>query len=141
MPTTKPVIYRISTPVPDFSGDVGGCHFAKGVYEGEVSDGPLAYFTSQGYSVEEIKTPRAGRAASAEDIQAQIDAGIAAGIAAFKAEQALAEYEAMTVDELQKLLAAGGLATSGVKADLIARLIEADQSDAADAADNSGSTE
>jgi hypothetical protein len=46
--------FRISTPVPGFNGEVGGCHFAKGVYEGPVGDGPLAYFRSQGYGVEEL---------------------------------------------------------------------------------------
>jgi len=50
--------YRISTPVLDFTGEVGGCHFAKGVYKGPVGDGPLAYFRSQGYIVEELdETP------------------------------------------------------------------------------------
>ncbi|MEV4053033.1 hypothetical protein AB0J55_17760 [Amycolatopsis sp. NPDC049688] len=50
--------FRISTPVAEFTGEVGGCAFAKGVYEGEVGDGPLAYFRSQGYTVEELdETP------------------------------------------------------------------------------------
>lgn len=46
--------YRIGTPVPEFTGEVGGLAFAKGVYEGEVPDGPLMYFRAQGYSVEEL---------------------------------------------------------------------------------------
>lgn len=46
--------YRITTPVLDFTGVVGNCTFAKGAYEGPVEDGPLAYFTAQGYGVEEI---------------------------------------------------------------------------------------
>jgi hypothetical protein len=46
--------YRISAPVRDFSGEVGGCSFGKGVYEGEVQPGPLAYFRAQGYTVEEL---------------------------------------------------------------------------------------
>lgn len=45
--------YRIGTPVPEFTGEVGGLAFAKGVYEGDVPDGILIYFKSQGYSVEE----------------------------------------------------------------------------------------
>lgn len=50
--------FRISTPVRDFTGEVGGCAFAKGVYEGEVQPGPLAYFRAQGYSVVELdETP------------------------------------------------------------------------------------
>lgn len=46
--------YRISAPVRDFTGEVGGCAFAKGVYEGPVEPGPLHYFTNAGYSVEEL---------------------------------------------------------------------------------------
>lgn len=46
--------FRISAPVATFTGEVGGCAFGKGVYEGEVGDGPLAYFRVQGYSVEEL---------------------------------------------------------------------------------------
>lgn len=58
MANAKPVIYRISAPEPAFKGEVGGLYFANGVYEGEVPDGPLAYFTSQGYGVEEVKPTR-----------------------------------------------------------------------------------
>jgi hypothetical protein len=46
--------YRVSTPVKDFTGEVGGCLFAKGIYEGDVQPGPLAYFRAQGYSVQEL---------------------------------------------------------------------------------------
>jgi hypothetical protein len=46
--------YRITTPVRDFTGDVGGCSFAKGVYTGPVEPGPLHYFRSAGYGVEEV---------------------------------------------------------------------------------------
>lgn len=46
--------FRISTPVKDFTGEVGGCTFTKGIYVGDVGAGPLAYFAAQGYTVEEI---------------------------------------------------------------------------------------
>ncbi len=47
-------LYRVSTPVPDFSGEVGGCVFVDGVYEGDVADGPLSYFTTAGYGLEDL---------------------------------------------------------------------------------------
>jgi len=59
--------YRISTPVPEFTGEVGGLAFAKGVYEGEVPDGPLAYFTAQGYTVEPLDEAPDEAEAPAED--------------------------------------------------------------------------
>ncbi len=46
--------YRITTPVLDYTGVVGNCAFAHGRYEGPVEPGPLAYFTAQGYGVEEL---------------------------------------------------------------------------------------
>lgn len=46
--------YRVSAPVAAFTGEVGKCHFVKGVYEGEVEDGPLAYFRQAGYTVEDL---------------------------------------------------------------------------------------
>lgn len=125
--STKPVLYRITAPETSFSGDVGGCHFANGVYEGEVGDGPLAYFQGQGYGVEESKTPRRARAAGGDvDVQAAIDKGIADGIAAYKAEAQAAAYDAMTNDELKAELAERSLPVSGNHAELVARLIEAD---------------
>lgn len=142
MATPKPVLYRISAPVSDFSGDVGGCHFAKGVYEGEVGEGPLAYFTAQGYTVEEAeeaKAPRArgGVVADEAAIQARIDEGIATGIEAYKAEQVRAAYDARTNDDLKAELATRELAVSGNHAELVARLIEADQAESTDG-DNNG---
>lgn len=47
---------RVTTPVVDFTGTVGEYAFAKGVFEGEVSDGALTYFRTAGYGVEEVDT-------------------------------------------------------------------------------------
>lgn len=46
--------FRISTPVKDYTGVVGGCAFARGVYVGPVESGPLGYFRQAGYTVEEL---------------------------------------------------------------------------------------
>lgn len=84
---TKPVLYRISAPEKDFTGDVGGCHFAKGAYEGEVGDGPLGYFQSAGYTVEELKGGRSKTTATDDaDTQAVIDAKVAEATAAIQAD-------------------------------------------------------
>ncbi|MEC3977897.1 hypothetical protein [Amycolatopsis sp. H20-H5] len=48
--------YRVSTPVKDFTGVVGGCAFAQGVYSGPVESGPLGYFNQAGYTVEQLDT-------------------------------------------------------------------------------------
>lgn len=48
--------FRISTPVKDYTGVVGGCAFARGVYVGPVEPGPLGYFRQAGYTVEELPT-------------------------------------------------------------------------------------
>ncbi|MEO6081922.1 MAG: hypothetical protein ABIQ18_02320 [Umezawaea sp.] len=45
---------RVSTPVKGFSGEVAGCHFANGAYEGPASTGALNYFHSAGYTVETL---------------------------------------------------------------------------------------
>jgi hypothetical protein len=57
--------YRVSTPVVDFTGEVGTCQFVKGVYEGEVPDGTLSYFETAGYTVEKLAAKKA--AAKAKD--------------------------------------------------------------------------
>ena len=46
--------FRISTPVKDYTGVVGGCAFARGVFVGPVEPGPLSYFRQAGYTVEEL---------------------------------------------------------------------------------------
>lgn len=49
--------YRVTTPVPDFTGVVGNCAFSNGAYEGPVQAGPLAYFQGAGYTVEQLDVP------------------------------------------------------------------------------------
>lgn len=65
--------YRISTPVADFTGEVGNCQFVRGVYEGEVPDGPLAYFTQAGYTVEKLAAAKKADAAQAKAEQTAAD--------------------------------------------------------------------
>ncbi|NUS53831.1 MAG: hypothetical protein HOV66_03060 [Streptomycetaceae bacterium] len=47
-------VYRVSTPVPGASGDVGGVHFADGValVDEETDAAVLAYCRAAGYTVE-----------------------------------------------------------------------------------------
>jgi hypothetical protein len=48
--------YRVSTPVPGFSGESAGVVFAQGVAEvGEDQAAQLAYFRGAGYHVEDIE--------------------------------------------------------------------------------------
>ncbi|MFI1942054.1 hypothetical protein ACH44C_33590 [Streptomyces purpureus] len=49
--------YRITTPVPGFTGVSAGANFTNGVAEVDDADNApaLAYFRSQGYGVEEIE--------------------------------------------------------------------------------------
>ena len=49
--------FRVSTPVPDYTGVVGNCAFANGVYKGLVEPGPLGYFLQAGYTVEDLDEP------------------------------------------------------------------------------------
>lgn len=46
--------WKISAPVTDYTGEVAGCAFARGRYEGPASTGALNYFRGAGYSVEEV---------------------------------------------------------------------------------------
>jgi len=46
--------YRISAPVADYDGTVGEYKFAKGVYEGDITDAALSYFRTAGYGVEDL---------------------------------------------------------------------------------------
>lgn len=59
--------YRISTPVPDHTGEIGGCVFVRGAYEGDVADGPLMYFRAQGYTVEDLADLEAAAAEVGDD--------------------------------------------------------------------------
>lgn len=95
--------YRITTPVPDFSGEVGNCAFAKGVYEGPVEPGPLGYFCSQGYGVEDLDAETVEEAEAKQtdelpDLPAKsapkadwVAAAVARGIDAADAEKATKE--------------------------------------------------
>lgn len=47
-------LYRITAPVAEYGDITGGCQFAKGVYEGPVEPGPLAYMRGAGYTVEPV---------------------------------------------------------------------------------------
>lgn len=47
-------LYRITAPVAEYGDITGGCQFAKGVYEGPVEPGPLAYMRGAGYTVEDL---------------------------------------------------------------------------------------
>lgn len=83
--------YRVTTPVASYTGEVGGCHFVKGVYEGDVPDGPLAYFTGAGYTVEPLKKLSAAQQkavdkAAADQADADAKAAQEAADAAAKAE-------------------------------------------------------
>ncbi|WP_086846820.1 hypothetical protein [Amycolatopsis kentuckyensis] len=46
--------WKISAPVTDYTGEVAGCAFARGRYEGPASAGALNYFRGAGYSVEAV---------------------------------------------------------------------------------------
>jgi hypothetical protein len=63
--------FRISTPVKDYTGVVGGCAFARGVYVGPVEPGPLGYFRQAGYTVEEL--PAAPADASGIDDETAVE--------------------------------------------------------------------
>jgi len=50
--------WKITALVKDYTGEVAGCAFARGRYEGPASAGALNYFRSAGYSVEQVdETP------------------------------------------------------------------------------------
>lgn len=46
--------WKITAPVTDYTGEVAGCAFGRGRYEGPASMGALNYFRGAGYSVEEV---------------------------------------------------------------------------------------
>lgn len=104
-----PVTYRISAPEPTASGDVGGCYFVKGVYEGPVEDGPMAYFTGAGYTIEEVK-PGARRSSSADKADDDaIDKAYAQGVADAEARhdavaQSVAEADPAAAEAYAKAL-------------------------------------
>jgi hypothetical protein len=63
--------YHVTTPVPDYTGVVGGVHFANGAadVDEDTNASELAYFRAQGYGVEEIEAknePRRARRTSEE---------------------------------------------------------------------------
>lgn len=62
---------RVTTPVPGYSGSVGGVHFANGeaVADTEVHASEVAYFTARGYGVEDLDVE-----ASAPDVEAEPEA-------------------------------------------------------------------
>lgn len=50
--------WKITALVEDYTGEVAGCAFARGRYEGPASPGALNYFRSAGYGVEQVdETP------------------------------------------------------------------------------------
>jgi hypothetical protein len=62
---------RVSTPVPGYSGSVGGVHFANGeaMVDGEVHAAEVDYFRRSGYVVDE------GPVADATAVDAEPEAG------------------------------------------------------------------
>lgn len=48
------VTWKISAPVETFTGEVAGCAFAGGRYEGPAGIGAVNYFRGAGYSVERV---------------------------------------------------------------------------------------
>lgn len=46
--------WKISAPVETFTGEVAGCAFANGRYEGPAGIGAVNYFRGAGYSVERV---------------------------------------------------------------------------------------
>lgn len=66
--------YRITTPVPGWTGIVGAIHFANGVaFCNEAEDAALYYFRTQGYLVEDVEDLSADDTAGAGDAT-QVDA-------------------------------------------------------------------
>lgn len=67
--------FRVTTPVPGHTGDVGGVHFADGValIDDETGASALAYCRSAGYGVEpaEPAEPAGGDVAEEDDAAAQ----------------------------------------------------------------------
>jgi len=50
--------WKITAPVPSYTGEVADCAFAHGRYEGPASAGAINYFRGAGYSVERVdETP------------------------------------------------------------------------------------
>jgi hypothetical protein len=47
--------WKITAPVTSFTGEVAGCAFAHGKFEGEASLGALQYFRGAGYTVERVE--------------------------------------------------------------------------------------
>ncbi|MFB9687700.1 hypothetical protein [Amycolatopsis plumensis] len=58
--------WKISSPVTDYTGEVAGCAFARGRYEGPASTGALNYFRGAGYRVEKVEAEPAEAPAPAE---------------------------------------------------------------------------
>jgi hypothetical protein len=50
-------LVKVSTPVPDYSGSVGGVHFADGqaLVDDETFEAELGYFRRSGYTVEPVE--------------------------------------------------------------------------------------
>lgn len=51
--------YKVKTPVPDHTGQVGNVNFVKGeaTVDGDKFGAEVAYFRAQGYVVEDLTTP------------------------------------------------------------------------------------
>ncbi|MES2211208.1 MAG: hypothetical protein V4515_13670 [Chloroflexota bacterium] len=51
-------LVKVTTPVPDYSGSVGGVHFADGqaLVDDEAHEAELGYFRRSGYTVEDAAT-------------------------------------------------------------------------------------
>lgn len=108
--------YKITTPVAEFTGAVGGVHFANGTAGLAVPDDrqdpaarALAYFQAQGYQVEEVtELPAAGEASI--DPAARV-AELEAALAVAKKEKAAADKatkDAKTAAELAAKTPEGG---------------------------------
>ncbi|MEY9837439.1 hypothetical protein [Streptacidiphilus sp. EB103A] len=71
--------FRVTTPVPGFTGDVGAISFVKGhaFVSDDDNDAALIYFRGQGYLVEDIadlpaeETVGAGDAARVTELEAE----------------------------------------------------------------------
>jgi hypothetical protein len=61
--------YRVTAPVPGYTGDVGAISFAKGAaFVSDADNGPaLQYFRAQGYMVEDVADLPAAESGGAAD--------------------------------------------------------------------------